>query len=87
MRVESSFTSQTNLQHQNPHIYFRSDRLAPTDQRDLEVYAEHLRAYYGIPAGRPVFPKRTPTKASTARRPSRRATGLNRADHPWRGTL
>ena len=61
------------------------------DQRDLESYFEHLRAYYEIPADQPVFPARRPTAAERST-PARRAepdraTALNRGDHPWRNTL
>lgn len=81
--------SQTNLQDKQPKIYFRRDPLSPADQRDLEAYAEVLRAYYDIPEGQPVFPPRVRTKQVKAgdQRRAPKATGINRADHPWRGTL
>lgn len=84
--------AQTNLQNKQPTIYFRQDRLSPVDRSDLEAYAEVLRAYYDIPEGQQVFPPRTAAKrpgGSTAagKPPAPRATGVNRVDHPWRGTL
>lgn len=92
MRQEQLQLGQTNLQYKQPTIYFRRDPLSPADQRDLEAYAEVLRAYYGIPKGHAVFPPRTrATRTGAAKgagkRPTPRATGTNRADHPWRGTL
>jgi hypothetical protein len=61
------------------------------DRRDLEAYFEHLRAFYGIPADRPVFPTRTPSakksSAPSGRPAPDRATGRNRGDHPWRNSL
>lgn len=89
MRVAFNFTTQTNLQNQHRHIYFRRDPLTVADRSDLESYTEYLRAYYGIPQGRPVFPTRQPEQPSSGRKVDkpRRATGVNRADHPWRGTL
>lgn len=60
--------------------------LPPEAMRDLEAYVAHLRSYYGIPEGQPVFPKR-PARQGEAKRtvPSRPAT--NHRDHPWRGSL
>jgi len=92
MGISSHPRTQTNLQHKPPTIYFRRDRLSSGDRSDLDAYAELLRSYYGTPEGRPVFPRRRPTAEqepdSPRTRPQKpRATGLNRADHPWRGTL
>jgi len=69
--------------------YLRAaSELDENDRRDLESYFEHLRAYYEIPADRPVFPARR-LAATTRRRPlrTRHAAGGNGADHPWRNTL
>lgn len=91
MKSRAQAMTKTNLQDRPQNIYFRRDPLGPADRRDLDRYAEHLRAYYGIPDGQPVFPARRASKAETpkpsagSRRP--RPAGTNRADHPWRGTL
>lgn len=79
--------TQTNLQDKAQIHYFRADPLSVSDHRDLEAYANMLRTYYDIPPGQPVFPKRR--AAPSPKRPARRvrATGVNRPDHPWRGTL
>lgn len=91
MNQTSHLMTQNNLQNRPQMIYFRRDSLGAADRRDLDRYARHLRAYYGIPDGQPVFPARRVAKSDTtkptagSRRP--RPAGSNRADHPWRGTL
>jgi hypothetical protein len=72
--------------------YLRSAAaLNADDRRDLDAYFEHLRAYFDIPADRPVFPARPSTSKKSSHPSSRRApaqaTGRNRGDHPWRNTL
>lgn len=93
MGISQHPRTQTNLQDKPPTIiYLRSDRLSAADRSDLDAYAEMLRSYYGVPEGRPVFPKRRlldRSKSTADRTESSKpqATGINRADHPWRGTL
>ncbi len=64
--------------------------LAPADMDDLNEYFAALRSFYGIPANAPVFPserKRIVTTRKQPRPQAFKATGRNRADHPWRNTL
>jgi hypothetical protein len=68
--------------------YLRSKpELPPEAIADLEEYFKHLRDYYGIPDSEPVFPP-IPEKyrATQVPKASRKATGKNRNDHPWRTT-
>lgn len=73
-------------------IYLRGGRrLTRADRVELEAYYSHLRNFYDIAPGRAVFGDQRstkPTRSSPNHGPSKRmATGKNRADHPWRGTL
>lgn len=64
------------------HIYVRSQkRLTGEDLRQLEDFLAHLRAFYNIPDGEPVFPPRQEERSQYTK-PSRQAR--NAADHPWR---
>lgn len=79
-------------------LYFRTSKhrkrnyLPPEDLSDLSAYLGHLRAYYGIPEGQPVFiddrdEAKSPSRSRSGSKNEPRARGKNRADHPWRGTL
>ncbi len=60
--------------------------LPPEAMRDLEAYVAHLRSYYEIPEGHPVFPKRRGA-APQANRGKTSKIARNRLNHPWRGAL
>jgi hypothetical protein len=69
--------------------YMRAgEQLPPEAMRELEEFLQHLRDYYGVPDGQPVFPDE-PKAPRTERTENnqKRATGLNPDDHPWRNTL
>ena len=72
-------------------IYLRRDvALSPADMADLNEYFTALRVFYDIPASKPVFPDTSHASDARPEKPASgtvKATGRNRADHPWRNSL
>ncbi len=62
--------------------------LSPQDRRDLEAFYDHLRTYYGIPSGEPVFPEGDIVNPPAQIKPAPQPSGSrNRANHPWRASV